>query len=236
MMDFFEKHKALILTLLFCSVILLALVNFRLTNNQENISEMRIDLQESVPQEPEEEQKETPEPEEPKAPSRETHRALNEDQQEREQALENQLEEIFKRNSAQEEDSQEEETTSRGELNLPERATQERRRSEGDDTSEETSRRPGSLRNSSISYSLKGRRAISIPNPVYTCDRAGKIVVNIRVDAGGRVTRTGINKNSSTTSNQCLIEKALEYASQARFSRLPGREGQPGTITYQFQP
>ena len=92
------------------------------------------------------------------------------------------------------------------------------------------------MRNSSISFSLRGRNAVSIPNPIYTCDLPGKIVVNITVDAEGRVIDTDINKASSNSDNECLTEKALEYALNARFSRLAGRNEQPGTITYNFKP
>src|SRR5660397_101655 len=109
-------------------------------------------------------------------------------------------------------------------------------RSDGNKTSAITSAKSGGIDHSSISFSLLGRSAIDIPNPVYTCDRSGKIVINISVNAEGRVTSASVNKGSSSTTNECLADQALEYAAQAVFSRVPGRNSQPGTITYNFKP
>lgn len=239
-MDFFEKHKALILATLFCSVVVLALYNFNLSRKQKKLNEMIVNLEQPEAEEDleqEEQEQETPEPEpEPPENTPETHRAFDENQEEREENFNKQIEEIFERNSAQEEESREEENTGEGEYNMNRENRETREESHGDNSSENTSAKEGSLRNSSISYSLKGRNAVQIPNPVYTCDRPGKVVVNIKVDAAGRVTHTSINKNSSNTTNQCLTEKALQYAAGATFSRLDGRNEQPGTITYYFKP
>ncbi|HZJ35260.1 MAG TPA: TonB family protein, partial [Gillisia sp.] len=113
---------------------------------------------------------------------------------------------------------------------------QVKKKSDGNKTSAVTSTKSGGIDHSSISFSLLGRRAVDIPNPVYTCDRSGKIVVNISVNAEGRVTSSSVNKGSSSTTNECLADQALEYAAQAVFSHLPGRNSQPGTITYNFKP
>src|SRR5660398_204639 len=67
-------------------------------------------------------------------------------------------------------------------------------RSDGNKTSAITSAKSGGIDHSSISFSLLGRSAIDIPNPVYTCDRSGKIVINISVNAEGRVTSASVNK------------------------------------------
>src|SRR5690606_12786807 len=40
----------------------------------------------------------------------------------------------------------------------------------------------GSNRNTTISYRLVDRQAIMLPNPVYTCYGAGRVVVNVEVD------------------------------------------------------
>src|SRR5690606_14906566 len=109
-------------------------------------------------------------------------------------------------------------------------------RSDGNRSSENISTQSGGIDNSSITFSLVGRTAVDIPNPIYTCDRAGKVVVNITVNSAGRVLSTSINKGSSNTTNQCLTEQAMLYASQAVFSPLAGRDSQPGTITYHFKP
>ncbi|MBO6605626.1 energy transducer TonB [Psychroserpens sp.] len=90
-----------------------------------------------------------------------------------------------------------------------------------------------SNRNSSVSYSLSNRDKVSLPPPVYLCEVTGKIVVNITVNAAGKVTDTYINSNSSSD-NECLIDYALQYAQNARFSSAE-RASQIGSITYYFQ-
>ncbi|HEY9185316.1 MAG TPA: hypothetical protein VIM94_08325 [Salegentibacter sp.] len=194
-----------------------------------------LDSFESLEEETPEPEEETPEPQ--KSISQKTHRAFDENQEARQENFERELEEIFEKNSAQSEKASENENeTKNGEYNFQKSSQKKQQASHGNEASQKISTQAGSLRNSSISFSLKGRNAINIPNPVYTCDRAGKVVINIRVDSGGRVLETSVNKASSTTSNQCLIDNALLYAADATFSELPGRDNQPGTITYEFQP
>ncbi|WP_298531173.1 hypothetical protein [uncultured Algibacter sp.] len=86
---------------------------------------------------------------------------------------------------------------------------------------------------SSISFSLKNRKKIYLPIPVYLCEVNGKIVVNIEVNSRGDVTNTYIN-SASTSNNECLIERALEYAKQSQFSPDYSKEEQLGTITFLF--
>ena len=86
-----------------------------------------------------------------------------------------------------------------------------------------------------ISYFLQGREAITeLPNPVYTCEESGKVVINITVDAQGYVIQAKYNKSSSSTSNGCLVDNAIYYAQKARFD-TGDKPKQTGTITYQFQ-
>ncbi len=92
----------------------------------------------------------------------------------------------------------------------------------------------GSSRQTTISYSLVNRSALKIPNPVYTCNGFGKVVINIEVNNLGKVTKTGYNKASSTTKNECLIESAIKYAKEARFNTDAGTLSQIGTVTYHF--
>lgn len=89
-------------------------------------------------------------------------------------------------------------------------------------------------RNSSNSYRLVGRKAIVFPNPIYTCDSFGKVVLNITVDAKGKVVKASFNKKTSTTFNECLIESAIQYAKRARFTSDVSKPKQLGTITYIF--
>jgi len=236
-MDFFDKHKALIITVLFCSVLILGLYNFNLSQKRKIQQEMMVDLEEYTEAKEAEEEipEEQPKPE-PAQNSPQTHRAFNENQEAREENFNRELDEILEKNSAQQEESSENESQTSASGNVATgNKTEQKKRSDGDDSSEEISTQSGSLRNSSISFSLRGRNAISIPNPIYTCDIPGKVVVNITVNAEGRVIDTGINKASSNSDNECLTEQALEYAANAVFSSLSGRNEQPGTITYNFK-
>ena len=240
MMDFFEQHKALIITSLLCGILLLTMYNINLSNSNKKVRETLIELNnlkaEETPKEVEkpeekpEEQKTTP----PRRPSLQTHQAFNQNQQESQSNTKARLEEIFKKNSAQQEAS-EDNAASQGDFNLKKAAQKKQKASEGNNTSEEASVKQDTYRNSSIAFSLVGRQAVDIPNPIYTCDTSGKIVVNITVNQEGAVTSTSINESSSTSSNECLIERALQYAAGAIFTKLSGRNSQPGTITYYFQ-
>ncbi len=89
-------------------------------------------------------------------------------------------------------------------------------------------------RNTTISYQLVNRNDIDLPNPVYTCYGSGKVVINIEVDQLGKVVKNGYNKTASTTTNECLIDAALEYSEQARFSTDATKARQLGTITFNF--
>lgn len=240
-MDFYEEHKALIITILLFSVLFLGMYNINIFNSNQKVRETLIELNDLRPQEPLEKQEQEMEPEppspKPEQSNLKTHQAFNQNQEESREDMQSRLEEIFEKNSASQEASEEENATSTpGDYSLsPNKREKTRKASEGKNTSEKTSVKEGTLKSSSISFSLVGRSAIDIPNPVYTCDVSGKVVVNIVVNATGEVTSTSVNKNSSTSTNECLIENALLYAAGARFSRLAGRNDQPGTITYNFQ-
>ncbi len=237
-MDFFDRHKALIITILFFAVLFLGLYNFNLSNNIQKTRELLVDLDNFKVEEVEE--KEEPEEmvETKPVENIETHQAFNQNQETRDVNFNEQLNEIFKKNSAaQLESSDENASSSVGSHNLASAKKKEpKKQSDGNKSSEITSANKGGIDRSSISYSLKGRSAIEIPNPIYTCDRSGKVVINITVDENGRVISTSVNKASSSTSNECLTDQAEEYANLAYFSALPGRTSQPGTITYNFKP
>lgn len=91
----------------------------------------------------------------------------------------------------------------------------------------------GANTKSTISFSLVDRKKVYIPIPVYLCEIGGKIVVNITVNASGNVTDAYVN-SSSSTSNACLIEHALEYAKNSQFSANATKKSQIGSITFYF--
>lgn len=236
-MDFFDKHKALIITSLLFAVLFLALYNLNMANKQKRVGEMLVDLEqfqkEKAPEEKPEQQEEPPQQ---KQRNIQTNKAYNEDKEARDADMKNKLDEIFQKNSASQEAEESEDTKGDGNYQVSKKtADKKKEASTGDDSSEESSQKSAVYDYSSISFSLKGRRAVKIPNPVYTCDVAGKIVINIQVDANGYVIDTSLNKGSSTSGNECLVERALEYAAGARFSKLAGKNEQPGTITYYFR-
>ncbi len=88
-------------------------------------------------------------------------------------------------------------------------------------------------RKSTIRYSLVDRTDEYLPIPIYLCEAGGKIVINITVDAMGNVIDTYVN-TSSTSTNECLIESALEYAKEAKFNAKPNKNKQLGSITFNF--
>ena len=91
----------------------------------------------------------------------------------------------------------------------------------------------GNNSKSSIRFSLSNRKKIHIPIPVYLCEVDGKIVVNITVNNKGNVIDAYVN-TSSTSNNECLIEHAIDYAKQSRFSTDISKETQIGSITFFF--
>lgn len=89
-------------------------------------------------------------------------------------------------------------------------------------------------KNSSVSYSLVDRMHTFLPTPIYLCEQGGKIVVNITVNHEGNVIDAYINASSSSA-NGCLIDHALEYAKESKFTRDPKKASQLGTITFLFR-
>lgn len=89
-------------------------------------------------------------------------------------------------------------------------------------------------KNSSVSYSLVDRTHTFLPVPIYLCEQGGKIVVNITVNHEGNVVDTYINASSSSE-NGCLIDHALEYAKESKFTRDAKKASQLGTITFLFR-
>ncbi len=91
----------------------------------------------------------------------------------------------------------------------------------------------GANTKSTVSYSLKNRDDRHLPIPVYLCETSGKIVVNITVNSNGDVIDAYTN-TSSTSSNECLIEHAIQYAKDAKFSGDASKKTQIGSITFNF--
>tara|TARA_R110002020_G_scaffold247833_1_gene461862 strand:- start:210 stop:935 length:726 start_codon:yes stop_codon:yes gene_type:complete len=115
------------------------------------------------------------------------------------------------------------------------KAQAKKEQSSGEDKTEKVAKvNTTTSRRSTVSYILNDRNALKIPNPVYTCDATGKVVINIVVNDQGAVTKTSYNKGSSTTANGCLVDQAMLYAERAFFNR-GNRDSQLGSITFEFQ-
>jgi chromatin remodeling complex protein RSC6 len=106
--------------------------------------------------------------------------------------------------------------------------------SKGDNTTDKVKNANVFRRNTTISYSLKDRMHLKLPNPIYTCEQNGKIVINIKVDRYGNVLEASHNKASSNSSNGCLVDNAIAYALRSKFEEGT-KDNQLGTITYSFQ-
>ena len=252
-MTLISKHKALILTTLIAAIIVLSLFNLHLSKQMVLISESYYEL------EPEELIKEEVEPEEVITnPSNQTNLAFNETadlknldddyiDKVREhynkyakstQAEESMLNEVndLKNNESAGEQSDDEAYSTFNRINnlLASKAKKQRStKSKGDNSSKEISISAGANKNSTMSYSLVGRTHKFLPTPIYLCETSGKIIINIIVSDRGKVIETSVN-GSSTSSNECLIDHALEYAENARFSIDPSKKSQIGTITFNF--
>jgi TonB family protein len=109
--------------------------------------------------------------------------------------------------------------------------------------SEKTVTKPGSAQEMAanfqgatrIYYELVGRNHLYLPIPIYKCQGSGKVVLSIEVDRNGTVQRAQILERSSTATDPCLIETAINTAMISRFnpdSNSP--KVQIGTLTYQF--
>lgn len=107
-------------------------------------------------------------------------------------------------------------------------------KSNGDNSTKNLANNAAVNTNSSVSYSLVNRKDKHLPPPVYLCEEGGKIVINISVNALGEVTEAYVN-TSSNSKNACLIESALQYANEARFSPDASKTKQIGSITYYFK-
>jgi len=89
-------------------------------------------------------------------------------------------------------------------------------------------------KNSSVSYSLVDRLHTYLPTPIYLCEQGGKIVVTITVNHEGNVINAYINASSSSE-NGCLVDHAIEYAKESKFTPNPKKASQIGTITFLFR-
>ena len=75
-----------------------------------------------------------------------------------------------------------------------------------------------------------------VRNPGYTCGQgSGRVVVDILVSSDGRVKKASLNKEQSINANQCMMDKAIEYAKKSKFSIMAtSNQDETGYIVYEF--
>lgn len=84
-----------------------------------------------------------------------------------------------------------------------------------------------------INFFLEGRTGRYIHIPVYKCQGSGKVVIDIVVNQQGKVISTSVA--SANTSEECIIETALESAGISLFNiDMEAESRQKGTISYEF--
>lgn len=235
-----NTYKAMIITTLLSSAIVLLGFTLHIKKKSELITETFYDLE---PESLEEEEKEDLDDilkSLDNLLNTSTNQAFNENEDFKDEAFEKRLEEIRNRNN-NETTTETSQTTSTSSTTTSNSGNSEANAfSEINDIIAKTSenkRAPSSNdgnKNSSISYSLINRTKIDIPPPIYLCENEGKIVVNITVDSQGNVTNANFN-TASTTDNGCLIAHAIEYAKAAKFSANANKPSQIGTITFLFK-
>ena len=85
-----------------------------------------------------------------------------------------------------------------------------------------------------ISYSLDGRKAVSLPVPAYKCQGGGDVSVQIQVNRKGYVVSAAVIESVSS-SDECLIRSAVAAAKRSRFRASSSvAEKQVGEIVYRF--
>ncbi len=85
-----------------------------------------------------------------------------------------------------------------------------------------------------VSYSLEGRKSVSMPIPVYKCIAGGDVSVAIIVNRNGYIIGATVIENASAK-DPCIREYAIRAATSSRFTRSStAPEKQAGEIVYRF--
>jgi len=83
--------------------------------------------------------------------------------------------------------------------------------------------------NATAKYFCENRNMILQKIPSYLCNQTGTVRLTIKVNPKGEVTDCKVDNSETSTSNQCLIENAINYAKNWKFnqdfSRTQRQEG-----------
>ena len=246
-MNIIEKHKALLITFLISGILVMAMFSFHISKKAEFIAESYFEIEPQTEEELEalEQLKAL---EELAKTNPETNEAFNENEEFKEmmrnfksvdsyEDSRNAPEESVEESSSDSEDLMTSNSTYGTSKTYALKQQDRNSFNKANDVlamhSKKDEKNLKNNANSSVSFSLSNRNKVKLPPPIYLCEVSGKIVVNITVDAQGQIVDTYINSSSSST-NQCLIDTALEYAKNAVFSSAD-RKTQIGSITYYFK-
>jgi outer membrane biosynthesis protein TonB len=84
-------------------------------------------------------------------------------------------------------------------------------------------------------YSLGNRKALSKPAPKYTCNEAGKVVVEVTVDRNGNTSNATAGIKGTTNTAKCLLDQAKIAAMNTKWeASSDAPEKQVGKIVYNF--
>ena len=245
-MDYIEKHKALILTILITGIVVFGLFSIHLTKKSAFIAESVYEIEPKTEEELLEELKELEALANANSPT--TNKAFNEDQEFKEMMknFRTVSEDAGERQkdaeeAANESDIEEELSTNSSYTNGNAYALKESETESFNKLKDILNKKSDNINKaaehansrSTLTYSLKDRALVSYKTPRYLCENGGKVVVSITVNNKGRVTDASIN-GATTTSNQCLTDHAIEYAKSVLFNQ-GARNNQIGTITFIFK-
>ncbi len=88
--------------------------------------------------------------------------------------------------------------------------------------------------NVTVSFNLKGRKAVFLEIPAFLCEGGGQVIVDVAVNRKGVVTDATV-KSTIGVDDPSLPETAIWAAKRSRFDSSPNHPfKQKGTITYHF--
>ena len=87
--------------------------------------------------------------------------------------------------------------------------------------------------NATAKYFCENRNMILQKIPSYLCNQTGTVRVTIKVNPKGEVTDCKVDNSETSTSNQCLIENAINYAKNWKFNQdFSSTQRQEGWIEF----
>ena len=206
-MEFIEKHKALIITILISGTVVLAMFGMHIKKQTELVAESYYEI-EPEKEITEEELKILEALEQLNNSKAETNKAFNETVKEKSFAEaykpiappEDYVKPVFDNNELPSETS----SSSNNDISDLNREEISSFSKVNDIINSRTQKKEipqSNNKKSTIRYSLVDRTAEYLPIPIYLCEAGGKIVINITVDSEGNVIDTYLNSSSTSVIN-----------------------------------